>query len=289
MPRTLENYTPLFNPPARINFEVLRQRFVSLCTSKPATRAILFSFISILVLVCLSYVVVRPTAARALDSLRETLPYALSPNPFVFLTLIPTFTRLRESERIHQYSRSQLQKTGKLYRKCVSRYLRLAALIGSVAWLTSEPKWEPALAFIVSLAAFLSLDLQTMKSNKLPPEVAHGLGRFAAQQVVSDRLVYLLRHLAQSAGSTFPARFAEVLAEWHFKDKGHAYAKLSVEAKGGWENAAEYACGLLVLCGLARQLGSEVIISQLGREMIQSKTIRADFPEAISLPLMKGF
>lgn len=50
----------------------------------------------------------------------------------------------------------------------------------------------------------------------------------------------------------------------------------------GWQDAARYACAFLSLLNLVEYRGSDVVISPLGRAVLNSASVRAEFADALS-------
>jgi len=120
----------------------------------------------------------------------------------------------------------------------IIRYLTLAALLGSVAWLTHSPDWEPAVAFFTTLIAFLVLDAREISSAldktlvDIPPPVrTKDEQTYARQRAVYDGLkavlakinsegdaenedIYELHRLMDESHFLFKDEIIDFIREW---------------------------------------------------------------------------
>jgi hypothetical protein len=84
-----------------------------------------------------------------------------------------------------------------------------------------------------------------------------------------------------------PSHLGFVLAA--FREEGRPVATSHPDAMPGWDKAAQYACWYLSSLGLVNQshgLGSEVVIGELGKAVLQSNEVRLRYLPAFqqSLP-----
>jgi len=98
--------------------------------------------------------------------------------------------------------------------------------------------------------------------------------------LLSGRLVYLLRYIDANPDPVYPHAYGRVLAS--FVDIGHTRqpARFEIRAEEGWGKASQYACWYLSMLGLIKiygGIGGEVTISNLGKKIIRSDYIRTQF------------
>ncbi len=99
----------------------------------------------------------------------------------------------------------------------------------------------------------------------------------ALGNLLTGRLVYLLRYLDQSGDARYPHAYGRILSAYVDVGNTRPDASFSAQAEVAWEHASKYACWYLSSLGLVKQygaIGGEVAISDLGRELLRSDRLR---------------
>ena len=107
-------------------------------------------------------------------------------------------------------------------------------------------------------------------------------------KMLTGRLVYLLRYMDIHDDAVYPKAFGRVLASFTEIDNPRQSPIYEVEAEQAWAKASQYACAYLSLLGLVEICGGlagEVIISPLGRTVLQSGVVKNMFKNCFLQPL----
>jgi hypothetical protein len=107
-------------------------------------------------------------------------------------------------------------------------------------------------------------------------------------KLLSGRLVYLLRYMDNRPDPVYPRAFGRVLASFVEVERTRQPARFELGAEEAWDKASQYACWYLSMLGLVSVwggIGDEVAISELGKRVIRSDSIRTTFREAFMQPL----
>ena len=123
-----------------------------------------------------------------------------------------------------------------------------------------------AAPFITFGLSFLRREPAKRKQSEVDGQVAELIRHLGAKRV------FLLKRLERRDGSPdSPERFGADLAAFDGSKDGP-----------GWADAARYACAFLSLLNLIEYRGGDVVISPLGRAVLNSSTVRAEFAAALS-------
>ncbi len=99
----------------------------------------------------------------------------------------------------------------------------------------------------------------------------------------SGGLLYVLRHLDARGDYRFPHCYAYQLYAFNTKSPDRADFEAN---SAGWAKASDYAVRCLALMGFAEQAGPEYRITVEGRKALQSDSLRANYTDAFSRPLV---
>jgi hypothetical protein len=108
-------------------------------------------------------------------------------------------------------------------------------------------------------------------------------------QLLSGRLVYLLRYMDHRPDPVYPRAYGRVLASFVEVERTRQPARFELGAEEAWDKASQYACWYLSMLGLVKVyggIGDEVTISDLGKQVIRSDHIRNEFREVFQQPLV---
>jgi hypothetical protein len=99
----------------------------------------------------------------------------------------------------------------------------------------------------------------------------------AVGNLLSGRLVYLLRYLDHTGDVRSPESYGPVLSGFREVGNPRPPASHSYDAEPAWEKAAQYACWYLSALGLVGSygaVGGEIGITELGKNVIRSDFVR---------------